>query len=143
MQAGENYYGGRMGASFNTIKNLPNMKEGYVSVFCMQPGYISTVKTEFQKHVNSNVKIVCKSSEDFDFFLQIVLIYTYCLKLPCRMKYLETNLIYSTYPAQYLSFIHIVVFIAKPYTEILQKSYYCYQVGPPKKEMYKKDIRDY
>lgn len=47
MQAGENDSGKRTDAAFNMIKNLPDLKAGYVSVCCMQPGYLSTVKTEF------------------------------------------------------------------------------------------------
>lgn len=37
MQTGENDCGGRTKAYFNTVKNLPDLKEGYSSVCCIQP----------------------------------------------------------------------------------------------------------
>lgn len=47
MQAGENDYGGSTDAAITMVKNPPDLKEGCASVYCMQPGYLSTVRTEF------------------------------------------------------------------------------------------------
>lgn len=47
MQAGENDYRGRMDTAFNMVKKPFLIWRKAVSVCCMQPGYLTTLKPEF------------------------------------------------------------------------------------------------